>query len=490
MELTPESCYSALLSRDARFDGRFFVAVTSTGIYCRPICRVKTPKAANSLFFPTAAAAEQAGFRPCLKCRPEIAPGYAPVDSGQNLAHAARELMDKGLLDHRDQEYLAARLGIGSRYLRRIFRHEFGVSPIAYIQSRRLLLAKQLLTDTQLPMAEVALAAGFNSVQRFNASFREHYRLSPSAFRRAGAHCGDSDAFRLELAYRPPYAWHHLLDYLAPRILPGVESVADDSYRRLVSFSDSRGVTHSGWLTIQHRPQYQRLRVTLAHRLLPALGPLRNRLGHFLDLNQSPGEVQAALGDLPGWPPGLRIPGCLDGFEAGVRAIAGQQISVGAAIRWLGRFVDRFGTAAATPFADLDRTFPAPALIAGQAPERIAELGINRQRAGAIIALARACRDDPALLEPGLDAERQIRHMLTIPGIGDWTARYIALRALSYTDAFPAADAGVLAALTRLHGRRIDARQALALSRPWQPWRGYMTLYLWHLNTSHKGEQG
>lgn len=478
MELTHDSCYAALLSRDPRFDGRFFVAVTSTGIYCRPVCRVRTPKAANTLFFPSAAAAEKAGYRPCLRCRPEIAPGHAPLDSGRNLAHAARELMDKGFLEHLSLEQLAARLGIGSRYLRRIFRAEFGVSPHHYHQSRRLLLARQLLADTGLPMIEIALAAGFTSLQRFNGSFRQHYQLPPSRFRRGSAP-PDTEGFYLELGYRPPYDWDALMAYLARRALAGVEEVDSHHYRRVVSLVDPAGQPRHGWLEITHRAHRQCIGVRLAQPLLPALAMIRNRVGHFLDLNQSPADIQAALGDTPHWRPGLRLPGCVDGFEAAVRAIAGQQISVAAALRWLGGFVDHFGTPVTTPFANLDRAFPPPALIADQRAERIAALGINRQRAGAIVALARACRDDPGLLESGLDPEPRIRRLLAIPGIGDWTAQYIALRALAHPDAFPAADAGVLGALSRLHGRAIDAREAASLSRPWQPWRGYMTVHLW-----------
>lgn len=480
MELTPDICYSALLSRDPRFDGRFFVGVSSTGIYCRPVCRVKTPKAANSHFFNSAAAAEKAGYRPCLRCRPEIAPGYAPVDSGQNLAWAAKTLMDQGLLDEHNSEYLASRLGISSRYMRRIFHREFGVSPVEYNQSRRLLLAKQLLTDTRLGLSEVAMAAGFNSLQRFNATFREKYQMPPSKFRSKGAAAKD-DSVTLELGYRPPYAWEQLLHFLQPRMIAGVEAITDNCYRRVVAWTDSAGKLHTGWFEISHLAARQRIGVTLAHSLLPQLGGFRHRLGHLLDLAHNPMETAAALRDVANWHCGLRIPGCIDGFEAGVRAIVGQQITVTTAIKLLHRFVDRFGIEIATPFPDLSRAFPPADIIAGLSVEQIAELGIIRQRANAIIELATQSRDDPTLLQPGMDTENQIRRLLAIPGIGDWTAQYIALRALSHTDAFPAADAGVLAALSELSGRKIKAAEAGRLSQQWRPWRGYMTVHLWNL---------
>ena len=485
MELNPDICYSALLSRDPRFDGCFFVGVSSTGIYCRPVCRVKTPKAVNSHFFSTAAAAEKSGYRPCLRCRPEIAPGYAPVDSGKNLAWAAKTFMDQGLLDQHSSEYLASRLGISSRYMRRIFQREFGVSPVEYNQSRRLLLAKQLLTDTGLSLSTVAMAAGFNSLQRFNATFREKYQMPPSKFRsKDGAATGDEVC--LELGYRPPYHWEQFLHFLQARSIAGVEAIADNRYRRVVAWCDGAGKHHRGWIEVSHLATKQRIGVKLAHSLLPQLGAIRQRLSHLLDLAHNPAETAAALHNVENWRSGLRIPGCFDGFEAGVRAIIGQQITVTAAIKALHRFVNRFGIDVATPFPDLTRAFPPAATIADLPVEQIAELGIIRQRARAIIELAKRSRDDPTLLQPGLDAESQIKGLLAIPGIGDWTAQYIALRALSHTDAFPAADAGVLAALSTITGHRVTAAQARNLSQPWRPWRGYMTVHLWSLYGGQK----
>ena len=486
MELTRDICYSALVSRDARFDGHFFVGVSTTGIYCRPICRVRTPNAANTHFFPSAAAAEKAGYRPCLRCRPEIAPGYAPVDSGHSLAHAARQMIDKGMLDTHSAEHLAARLGISSRYLRRIFHDQYGVSPGEYNHSRRLLLAKQLLTDTRLPISDIALAAGFRSLPRFNTVFRQTYRMPPSRFRRQGI-AADANVFSFELGYRPPYAWRQLLHFLQPRAIRGVEAVAGDSYRRVITLRDAGGDSWTGWVEISHRAARQRIAIKLAHGLLPRLSIIRSSLSHFLDLSQNPHEIQAALGQLQDWQPGLRMPGCLDGFEAAVRAIAGQQITVGAAITWLHKFVDRFGCEVATPFPDLNRSFPSATTIAELAVEQIAELGIIRQRAAAIIELARRYREDPTLLEPGFDAENKIGRLLTIPGIGDWTAQYIAMRALSHADAFPAADAGVLAALSTLNGHKMQAAQARHLAQSWRPWRSYMTLHLWSIGNLTDG---
>lgn len=475
MNLDHAACYSALLSRDSRFDGRFFVGVSSTGIYCRPICRVKPPKAANAHFFPSAAAAEKAGYRPCLRCRPEIAPGYAAMDSAQSLAFAAKELIDKGLLDKHSAEYLAQRIGVTSRYLRCVFQQVFGVSPSEYNQSRRLLLAKQLLTDTQLSLSDVAAAAGFSSQQRFHVSFKSQYRLPPLRFRKQNA-AVCADHFDLELGYRPPYAWSRLLAFLDSRAITGVEAVSEDRYRRVIQIP---GTDQAGWIEVRHLPSKERLGVRVSHGLLPQLSWLRNRLCHALDLSQNPAEIAAVFTAVPDWCAGLRIPGCIDSFEIAVRAILGQQITVAAASTLLQRFVERFGAAIDTPWPGLLRAFPSPAVVAEIPQERIAELGIIRQRAQAILSLAEQAQHDPLLLEPGLDPEQQIARLQALPGIGPWTAHYIALRGLAWSDAFPATDAGVLNALAAQLGQRPGQREVNALAQTWRPWRGYMTLHLW-----------
>ncbi len=478
MKLESDTCYSALVSRDARFDGKFFVGVATTGIYCRPVCRVKTPKQVNTRFFQSAAAAEKAGFRPCLRCRPELAPGYAPLDSGSTLACAAKEFIDKGFLHDKSTEDLANRLGISSRYLRRIFIATYGVNPRDYNQSRRFLLARQLLTDTHLKISDIAMAAGFKSQRRFNSSFKSAYRQSPGELRRRGKD-NSTNTLVMELGYRAPFAWREFLNFLRPRQIADMEEVTEDGYRRTLGWNDLDGNPLLGWIDIRHLEDKQRFSIQVSLSLLPQISWIRNRLSHFLDLSHNPAEIETRIGDQENVTAGLRIPGCLDSFEAGVRAILGQQISVTTAIRKVHAFVERFGQPVETPYESLSRAFPKPGLIAQTAIEDIASLGIIRQRAGAIILLAEMCHQDSSFLEPGLDVESQMNQLRSIPGIGDWTAHYIALRGLGWTDAFPAADVGVLKALSHIENRPIKAAEARELAQSWRPWRAYKTIHLW-----------
>ncbi|WP_033416885.1 DNA-3-methyladenine glycosylase 2 family protein [Hahella ganghwensis] len=485
MKLDHNTCYSALLSRDSRFDGRFFVGVSSTGIYCRPVCRVKTPKQINTHYFTSAAAAEKAGYRPCLRCRPELAPGLAPLDSGNTLAQTAKEMIDKGALQEHSTNQLAARLGISDRYLRKIFNTAFGVSPLEYNHSRRLLLARHLLLDSGLSISDIALAAGFNSIRRFNSAFKETYRQAPSAFKRQPGKHGNhvEESIYLELAYRAPFAWEAFRDFLKPRLITGVENVDEHSYRRTLRFIDGNGTILQGWLEIRHLPKKTRFGITLSLSLLPQLSWLKNRIHHFLDLSNNPLETatffQEKSETVEEWEEGLRVPGCFSGFETGVRAILGQQITVAAAIKKLGQFTEAFGTPIDTPFPELNRAFPAPSDIPDISIDQIASLGIIRQRAQAIRLLAEKNFEDSMLLEPGLHTDTQIQQLLEIKGIGEWTAQYIAMRGLGWTDAFPAGDVGVLKALSQRHGREIKTPEAKTMSDQWRPWRSYMTMYLW-----------
>ena len=472
MPLEHAPCYQALLARDTRFDGRFFVGVTSTGIYCRPVCTVKAPKAQHCRFFDNAASAEAQGFRPCLRCRPELAPGYASVDAAARCARAAALRIQDGSLNEAGVDALAAQLGVTDRHLRRVFRAEFGVSPVQYAQTQRLLLAKQLLTDTTLPLTEVALASGFGSLRRFNALFKARYRLSPGALRKAGP--GASDELRFELAYRPPLDWAGLLAFLGGRAIPGVEQLDGDIYRRTAHIQRESGWL-SGWIEVKAVADRHALAVTVAPALAPVLPAVLNRVKLLFDLACRPDDIAAVLGPLAAPRPGLRVPGCFDSFEMSVRAILGQQVSVRAASTLAARFVERFGTTVATPFAGLTRTFPTPAQIAATAPDAIAALGIVGNRARAIVALAQALADGNLQLGPAVDIESTIEQLCELPGIGPWTAHYIAMRALAWPDAFPAADMGVLKAL----GTR-SAREAQQRSHIWQPWRAYAVMHLWH----------
>ncbi|MCC4309655.1 DNA-3-methyladenine glycosylase 2 [Alcanivorax marinus] len=463
--------YRALSARDPRFDGHFYVAVSTTGVYCRPVCPARLPRRAHCVFFPSAAAAEAQGFRPCLRCRPELAPGRASVDARQRLARAAAARLEAGLADQ-DLAGLAAALGVSDRHLRRVFRLEYGVTPVAYAQTQRLLLAKRLLTETGLPVTEVALAAGFGSLRRFNALFRQRYRLKPSSLRRPGGR-GDTDSFTLRLAYRPPYDWPALRDFLGQRAIAGVESVEEGSYRRTVALRrGDHGVR--GWLTVAPVKGRDQLAVTLSASLAGAVPEVLARLRHLFDLDCQPSEVAAALGPLMAAHPGLRVPGAFDGFEAAVRAVLGQQITVRAAQTLAGRVAAALGEPLETPFAALTHTFPDAATVAATDPDTLGGLGILRGRVGAIRALASACDRGELVLAPGAPVEETLAALKALPGIGDWTAHYLALRALSWPDAFPAADYGVLKAL----GERSPAR-ARRHAEAWRPWRAYAVMALW-----------
>ena len=479
--LSPLACYRALQAHDARFDGRFFVGVTSTGIYCRPICRARLPARRHCTFHATAAAAEAAGFRPCLRCRPELAPGVTAREASAALAHAAARMIDDGAADHERLTRLAERIGVSARHLRRMFADEFGVTPVHYAQTHRLLLAKRLLTDTALPPAVVAAASGFRSHKRMASSLTERYGLSPLRLRRAGgAARPGGDTLELSLAYRPPYDWAHLLAFFAKRAIPGVEDVTATTYRRVVRFAPTQGgaAAVTGWIEVDHRPERHALRLRLPDTLAVALQPLLVRCKRVFDTAAEPDLIAAALGPLAADAPGVRLPGAFDGFELALRAILGQQVTVQAARTLATRFVDAFGEAAATPFAALSRAFPQPARVARLARDDIARLGIVGARADAMIALARAVDDGTLTLVEGADPEATVRALCAVRGIGPWTAHYIAMRALAWPDAWPPKDVALLNALA-LANTGAGQRTADALAAAWRPWRSYAVLHLW-----------
>ncbi|MBV8818939.1 MAG: helix-turn-helix domain-containing protein, partial [Acidobacteriaceae bacterium] len=320
MPLDPETCYRALLAHDSRFDGCFFVGVTSTGIYCRPICRVKTPQLKNCRFFSNAAAAESCGFRPCLRCRPELAPGHSCFDSSQRIAHAAAALLESGSVDHSLAD-LANQLHISPRHLRRVFQAEFGATPIEFAKTQRLLLAKRLLTDTALPITQVAFASGFRSVRRFHATLRERYRLTPSQIRKTAKPA--TDVLTFDLSYRPPYDWPGITSFLAARSIPGVEAFGGRSYRRTLCLTCT-GRTRSGWIEIALSPRRDAVRVVLSSSLLRAIPAVLAKVKHVLDLGCNPAQIGSDLGAVASARPGLRVPGAFDGFEIATRAILGQ----------------------------------------------------------------------------------------------------------------------------------------------------------------------
>ncbi len=480
MNLEPEHCYRALLTHDARFDGRFFVGVSSTGVYCRPVCRARTPKAANCTFYPSAAAAEQAGFRPCLRCRPERAPatfgpqGPASVDASARLARIAAHRIDSGFLEERSLADLAQQLGISERHLRRVFADEFGVAPVQHAQTQKLLLARRLLRDTALPVTDIAYAAGFGSTRRLHTLFQKHYGVAPGAWRR-GNHSGaaDNDSIAIELAYRPPYAWQAQLDFLGGRTIAGVEAIVDNRYLRAVQLQRD-GNTYSGWISVEHEPARHSLIVRIAASLTPVTAAICVKVRHLFDVNCDPDAIAATLGPLAATLPGLRVPGAFDGFEMAVRAILGQQISVAAARTLAGRIAAKFGTAISTPFPCITHTFPSASEWPQDATE-LSGIGITGARIRALNTLAHACADDSLLLEPTADIDAALTQLQALPGIGEWTAHYIAMRALAWPDAFLHTDYGVKKALGESNPKRV-----LASAEQWRPWRAYATRYLWY----------
>jgi len=474
--------YSALLARDSRFDGVFFVGVTSTGVYCRPICRVKTPKAANCRFFDTAQEAEQAGFRPCLRCRPELAPGHAPVDDAQRIAQLIVQRLEEGHLDEQaGLEAIADQFELSSRQIRRIVQQEQGVPPIQLLLTRRLLLAKQLLTETTWPMTEVAFASGFSSVRRFNDAFTRRYRMPPTRLRRKATDgataIGGSETSILQVSYRPPYDWKGVLAFLAARELKGIEHVTEDSYARTVQLG-----TAKGWIRVTQSPKHHTLRVEFTHSLAPVLPALLARVRALFDLDARPDVIakrlrrDVRLARAVNGNPGLRVPGAFNGFEMGLRAILGQQITVKAATTIASRFVEAFGEPIVTAVPELNRLTPLSARIAHASVGDIARHGVVAARARSIIALAKAQESGELCLDGHThhNPDDSMRRLAELPGIGPWTAHYIAMRALRWPDAFPKED---IAVRNNLGG--VTAKQAEALSQAWRPWRSYAVMHVW-----------
>jgi AraC family transcriptional regulator of adaptative response / DNA-3-methyladenine glycosylase II len=477
--------YRALVARDRRFDGLFFVGVTSTKIYCRPICAVRTPKEVNCRFFDSAQAAEQGGFRPCLRCRPELAPGSAPTDDAQRIAQAIVQRLEDGTIGaDAGLEELAAHFELSSRQIRRIVQNELGVAPIQLLLTRRLLLAKQLLTETTLPVTEVAFASGFASLRRFNDAFRRRYGLAPTRLRkRAGTEGGGSgevSTLTLRLDYRPPYDFAGLLAFLRNRALAGVEWVTDDAYARTVRLGDRTGWIRVTQAQTKDKPQ---LRLELSHSLLPVLPALLRRVRDLFDLAARPDVIAAQLrrdpilAPLVKANPGLRVPGAFSGFEMGLRAILGQQVTVKAATTIAGRLVATLGERIATPFPALTRLSPTPARVARATVDDLAAHGIPGARCKSLVALAKAQLSGALPLEDGVhpDPDAAIAKLAELPGVGAWTAHYIAMRALRWPDAFPSGDVAVR---NNLGG--VSTKAADEMSQAWRPWRSYAVLHIWN----------
>ncbi|WP_241073984.1 bifunctional transcriptional activator/DNA repair enzyme AdaA, partial [Achromobacter insuavis] len=367
MNLDHDACYSAIRVRDARYDGRFFTAVKTTRIYCRPVCPARTPLSRNVLFYPTAAAAQEAGFHPCLRCRPETAPAAGSAPELPDSVARALALVELGALDDAGVDALAARLGVGERQLRRQFRQHLGASPVVVAQTRRVLLAKQLIHETHLPMAEIAFAAGFGSIRRFNEIFQALFGRPPGELRRSGkpdVSAGPQGEIKLLLRYRPPYDWPAMLDFLRARAIPGIECVSGDSYTRTIGLDGAQG-------TVRVEPGAgNALQATVRFPQLHALPTLIARLRRVFDLASDPAALAAqfahdpVMAALAAARPGLRVPGAWDGFELALRAVLGQQITVGAAIKLAGKLVAAHGQPLDQPDGDLTHLFPLPEAIA------------------------------------------------------------------------------------------------------------------------------
>jgi AraC family transcriptional regulator of adaptative response / DNA-3-methyladenine glycosylase II len=495
-----KTLYKALTARDSRFDGIFFVGVTSTGIYCRPVCTVKAPKAANCRFFDSAQEAEQARFRPCLRCRPELAPGNAPVDDSQRIAHLIVQRLEDGTIGNdAGLEAIADQFELSSRQIRRIIQKELGVPPIQLLLTRRLLLAKQLLTETTLPVTEIAFASGFASLRRFNDAFNSRYGMAPSRLRRNAKDHGNSDAVSgdtstLQLAYRPPYDWHGILEFLAGRALKGVEWVTDSAYARTVHLGESRG-----WIRVTQAKGQQKgqtksqakghtkannaLMLEFTHSLTPVLPSLLTRVRELFDLNARPDIISGhlkkdkRLAPLVKHTPGMRVPGAFNGFELGLRAIIGQQVTVKAATTMGCRVAEAFGEPFVTPFPELNRLTPTAARIAEATVDDISKLGIVSARSRSLIALAQAQVSGEMPLDGGgvhHNPDEAIQRLAALPGIGPWTAHYIAMRALRWPDAFPRDD---IAIRNNLGG--VSGKEAEEMSLGWRPWRSYAVMHIW-----------
>lgn len=482
MDLNHDACYRAISTRDARFDGRLFIGVKTTGIYCRPVCPARVPKRENVTFHATAASAHEAGFRPCLRCRPEAAPDLAAWRGTSNTVSRALSLIEMGAMDGGDVASLADRLGVGERQLRRLFRQHLGASPITVAQTRRVLLAKQLIHETKLPMTEVALAAGFGSARRFNQIFQQLYDRPPSALRRgtaADVSSGSAGGVTILLRYRPPYDWPAMLNFLKFRIIPGVETIVADAYARAIELDGAHGIV------VVRPTNRDALEATIRFPKLSSLPSIIARLRRVFDLAADPAAIGAhlakdlALTSMVMARPGLRVPGAWDGFELAVRALLGQQITVPAGIALAGKLVAAYGKALKTrhpDFPDLTHVFPRPERIADA---DLSHLGMPRRRAAALSSLAAAVVADPQIFGARRSLDEAIIQLRALAGIGEWTAQYIAMRELREPDAFPAADIGLMRAMQDAAGRRPSPNELLARAERWRPWRAYAAQHLW-----------
>ena len=480
MNLDAAVCYRALASRDARFDGRFFTGVTTTGVYCRPICPARTPLRGHVRFYGCAAAAEADGFRPCRRCRPDTAPGTPAWQGAPAVVARGLRLIRDGVLDDEGIERFAERLGLSARQVRRLFETHVGAPPAEIARTRRVHFARTLVDDPSLKLTDIAFAAGFQSVRQFNHAFRQTFHAAPRALRQARTAAAGDDAIEMRVAFRPPFDFPWLRDLLAGRAAPGVELVEGDVYRRTAAFGDARG-----WIEVclDRRPKGPRhLRVRASASLGAHLMRVATGVRRVFDLDADPATIARVLSadpllrDAVRARPGLRVPGAWQPWEIAMRAIVGQQVSVQAATTIVGRIVERAGEAVATPFDRLTRIFPAPAEVAAA---DLSGIGMPGARVATLVRFAEGLADGRIRLDAAASLEDTVRALCAIQGIGPWTAEYIALRALGEPDAFPAGDLGLRKAIG--NGTPAPEKEVAAAAEAWRPWRGYAAMYLWSM---------
>lgn len=476
--------YTAFKSKDSRFDGQFFVGVSSTGIYCRPVCRARLPKEENCSYFKTAAEAEQAGYRPCLLCRPEHAPHIAVEDTGNLLASKAARLLDESCGSGLSLAELAGYLKCTDRHLRRVFMEAYHVTPVEYLQTCRLLMAKNLLTDTDLSVIQVAMAAGFGSLRRFNELFQKQYRLSPTSFRKEIKEGKEKRSeITVGVGYRTPYEWEKILDFLFLRAIPGVEKVQDGFYFRTIRQIDRNGKPIVGWIKVGNKPQKNVLSVAISESLISVLPQIIARIRRLFDLDCDPEAVYKALSCMNEIITGVcvkgtRVPGCMDPFEMSVRAVLGQQITVRAARTLAARMAEKLGTTIETGIEGLNYVFPSAEDILkleGRIEDYLGPLGIIATRARTIQSLAHTFASGKIDFGIFADPEKEVEKLMQLPGIGTWTAKYIAMRAIGWPDAFLETDYGIKKALEPMTVKEMRTK-----AEAWKPWRSYATICLWN----------
>lgn len=481
MQLDRRICDRARLARDPRFDGLFFTGVLSTGIYCRPVCPARSPKPENIVYYPSAAAATEAGLRPCLRCRPEAAPGSPAWNGTSATVSRAMSLIRQGALEEMSVEDLASKLGVGSRHLRRLFQTHLGASPKSLATTQKILFAKRLLSETDMPITEIALASGFGSIRRFNAAFGKLYGATPSAIRRQNRNSesvgSDLSQCTLTLNYRPPYDWGRMLAFFETRAIPGVELVSEGVYQRTIRINETRGV-----ISVSHSAERNAVALTADLSDSRDLMSIVERVRRMFDLDANMEAIHEALAAdallarLAKRYPGLRLPGIWDPFEAAVRAVVGQQVSVKGARTILGRIVQRTGSGfESAPGPQLTHFFPTAHELGA---EDMGGIGMPEMRARTLKALAEKVEREGFTFTVKGSLSDFVEELTRIPGVGDWTAQYVAMRAMGEPDAFPAGDLGVIKALSD-GDKRPTVQQVRQRAEKWRPWRAYAAMLLW-----------